>query len=89
MFIINRNRAYYRHHRKRAINRKLDIVRNAWHSGESHPWVKEPGRLDKERMCCSCYMCKYEKNFDVTKTSYRKRLEAMDREIVDYLNGDY
>ncbi|WP_217700172.1 hypothetical protein [Halobacillus salinus] len=51
--------------------------------------MKEPGRLDKERMCCSCYLCKTEKKFGIAKSGYRKRLEAMDREIVDYLNGDY
>ena len=49
----NRNRAYYRHHRKRVINRRLSIIKH-------YEWkVKNDdyGRLAKGKIHCSCWMC--------------------------------
>ncbi|QST00987.1 hypothetical protein IMZ31_05290 [Pontibacillus sp. ALD_SL1] len=86
---MERSQAYYRHHRNRVIQRKLDIVKNVWGAvdgdgNEDHPWAKEPGRLDKARMNCSCKMCKYEKHYDVPKASLKSKWDVMGQEIEEY-----
>lgn len=84
----NRSRPYYRHQRKRAIKRKLGIVRYAWGMNETddiiHPYIKHPGKLSKAKLNCSCKMCKYEKHHDIPKSNVKSKKDLMQRDIKEY-----
>lgn len=84
----NRSRDYYRHQRKRVINKKLDIIKNAWHN-DDHPWIKEPGNLSKAKLNCSCKMCKYEKHYHIPAPKTKSKLDLMELELEWYLNDSY
>ncbi|MBP2243267.1 hypothetical protein J2Z40_003866 [Cytobacillus eiseniae] len=52
----NRSRAYYRHHRKRVIQRKSKIAKQlGWHS-------RFTGSFAKGKIHCSCWMCSQKTN---------------------------
>ncbi|QPC45576.1 hypothetical protein [Mangrovibacillus cuniculi] len=80
---MERTKRYRRHHRNRVIRNKLYVVKQVWGIVEEdeHRWVVEPGRLSKQHLNCSCYMCKYEKVVKLPKSQYKSKLDAMEREI--------
>ncbi|MFC5591239.1 hypothetical protein ACFPRA_20360 [Sporosarcina soli] len=84
----NRSSSYYRYQRKRAINRKLRIIKYAWGVDETdaivHPYIKHPGKLSKAKLNCSCKMCKYEKHYDIPKPNVKSKKDLMQRDIKEY-----
>ncbi|KML33631.1 hypothetical protein [Rossellomorea marisflavi] len=84
----NRTRAYYRHQRRRVIEKKLDIVRHLWGKDEAdpipHPFIVNPGKLAKAKLHCSCVMCKYEKHFNISKHTVVSKLAVMQQEVDEY-----
>lgn len=59
---MNRTRDYYRHQRKRVINRKRKII----HSQDDYWYVPHDGMLSKGKIHCSCPMCR-RKSYDEAK----------------------
>ena len=86
----NRSRSYYRHQRKRAVKRKLQIIKYAWGLNQrddvDHSHLKQPGRLSKAKLNCSCVWCKYNKHFDVPKATVKSKKDIMQWDIIDYFN---
>ena len=84
----NRSRSYYRHQRKRAINRKLEIIRYAWGQDKTddivHPYIKHPGKLSKAKLNCSCKMCRYEKHYAFPKPNVKSKKDLMQWDIEEY-----
>ena len=80
MIIFNRNRNYYRQQRKRAIKRKVNILRkiggecyvNAWSGGVL-------GRFAKGKIHCSCRMCRCKSCDELTVRDKRKTIDALDQ----------
>lgn len=87
----NRSRSYYRHQRKRAIHRKLEIIRHVWgvdkEDDVEHPYIKHPGKLSKAKLNCSCEMCKYEKHYDIPKPNVKSKKKLMQQDILEYFNA--
>lgn len=79
----NRSSNYYRHHRNRVIQRKSKIIKEVW-GNTTHPWIKNPGKLSKAKLNCSCGMCKYEKDNDIPKAKHKGKLKSMKQDINDY-----
>ncbi|KIL40250.1 hypothetical protein SD70_14960 [Gordoniibacillus kamchatkensis] len=67
-----RTRAYYRHHRKRVIQRKSKIARQfGWH-------VKFAGKFAMGKIHCSCFYCRRKtRELGLPKSDF-VRLERMD-----------
>jgi len=82
----NRSKAYYRHQRARAINRKLNIVKYVWGMDHDANYVKYPGRLSKAKLNCSCMMCKYDKHFAIPKKQVKSKKDIMQWDIQEYFN---
>ena len=82
----NRSKSYYRHHRERVIARKWYIVHDIWKTEEY--WIPRKGSLSKNKVHCSCTMCKYEKHYRIPKHTHASKWKQMKQEMKDYLNGD-
>jgi hypothetical protein len=86
----NRARSYYRHQRKRVINRKLKMLKYAWgldqRDDRDHSHLKQPGRLSKAKLNCSCEMCKFEKHFEILKPQVKSKKDLMQWDIKEYFN---
>lgn len=71
--IMYRTRQFRRHHRRRTINRKKKFIRLAngyWH-------YQHEGTLDKGKIHCSCWMCRYETTHGILEHK-RSRLRDID-----------
>ncbi|MFX3660983.1 MAG: hypothetical protein ACE3JN_13085 [Ectobacillus sp.] len=78
----NRNRAYYRHHRRRAIKRKSKIAEhNGW-------YVPSNGYFAKGKVHCSCWMCSQKTNKDGFPHSQIIQLERLNSQLSDYFNEE-
>lgn len=66
----------------KVINKRLDIVKDIWQEYD-HPYLYEPGRLEKHNLSCGCRMCKYEKKNGITKAKYKLQDDVW-QEIFDY-----
>jgi cytochrome c5 len=88
---MERSQGYYRHQRKRAIQNKLEVMKQVWGYTEhhNHSWVKQPGHLDKARLNCSCAMCKYEKHYSIPKANNKAKWDGMKEEINDFMRGSW
>lgn len=83
---MNRDRAYYRKQRARAINRKRGICKRiggdelvrAWSGGAL-------GRLSKGKIHCSCWMCRT-KSYDSRAHSDIKKEEQANQQMLDGLD---
>ncbi|SFJ45828.1 hypothetical protein [Thermoflavimicrobium dichotomicum] len=88
----NRSTAYYRHHRKRVIQRKISIT-NAWrYDSTVENWYALPqnkGRLNKGKIHCSCSMCQVKTWKDGWKKSDRVQLEKMKQDLLAYFRFSY
>jgi len=86
----NRSRSYYRHQRERVINRKLKIIQFAWgleqRDAIEHPFIKNPGRLSKAKINCSCQMCKHDKHFNIPKANVKSKKDLMEWDMKKYFN---
>lgn len=79
----NRSRSYYRHHRKRAIARKVHILNQVF--GISlKDLVNDVRCYPKNKVHCSCCMCKPEKFFKIEKEKYKFSKRDMQSEINEY-----
>lgn len=76
----NRSRAYYRHHRKRVINRKLGIIKHYYWKVKND----EYGRLVKGKIHCSCWMCSEKTNQLGPKKSEKARIISQIQQLNDY-----
>lgn len=73
----NRTRSYYRHQRKRVIERKKKVVDQGY-------WFvpnEQYGRLAKGKVHCSCPMCSQKTARYGFPKSQLARLEAMNQDI--------
>ena len=73
----NRSRSYYRHHRRRVIQRKLKIAEHGWH-------VRFPGQFAKGKVHCSCWMCTQKTNKDGFPHSQIRQLEGLNNQLSEY-----
>ena len=78
----NRSRAYYRHHRRRAIQRKAKI---AEYNG---CYVPSNGYFAKGKVHCSCWMCSQKTNKDGFPHSQVNQLERLNRQLFDYFSKE-
>jgi hypothetical protein len=77
----NRNRSYYRHHRKRVIRRKAKIV-------EQIGWYERRlGCFAKGKIHCSCWMCTEKTRISGYPKSEKVRLESLNHQLSNYLNN--
>ncbi len=78
----NRSRTYYRHHRKRVIQRKTKIAKQiGWHS-------RFTGYFAKGKVHCSCWMCSQKTKTDGFPHSQIIRLERMNSQLYDYYSEE-
>ena len=87
---MERNKSYHLHQRSRVIQHKLHVIENVWgrRIEDGHLWLKEPGRLSKEKLNCSCYMCKYEKHIKIPKANIKAKWDGMQEEIDEYFSDN-
>ena len=76
-----RNRAYYRDKRRKAINKKIRIIKIKYSFDFIDSSKREPGRLSKAKVHCSCKMCKFEKFYGIERYNYLSKLEAIKNEL--------
>lgn len=86
----NRTIAYYRHHRKRVIRRKCNILKQLWGREAFEGYFSKDGKsgaafgtLSKGKVHCSCPMCRT-KSYDELSHRDKKRLENMRQQIKEY-----
>lgn len=78
---MNKDRAYYRYYRKRAINRKLGILKRLGGSEYIEAWTGgKPGRLAKGKIHCSCWMCR-SKSYDCPGISDLRKLQSAEQQL--------
>ena len=90
----NRNRAYRRHQRTRAIARKVKIFTEFWgnelvfyRNGEVSAFPV--GKYAKGKVHCSCKLCKFEEYYKIPKEKDRAKQQAMQQAIDEVLaDGD-
>lgn len=76
----NRSRAYFRHHRKRVIRRKIKIAKHlGWHS-------RFTGYFAKGKVHCSCCLCSQKTKKDGFPHSQNKQLERLNSQLHNYFN---
>lgn len=71
----------------KVISKRLEIVKNVWQDHD-HPYLHEPGRLEKYNLSCNCKMCKHEKIFDKEKPKYQLQDDVWG-EICEYKGDIY
>ena len=78
----NRSKAYTRHQRERAIQKKMWITRNVfnWDDNEEK-YTPVRGKFNKGKVHCSCWMCRYEQYHGIPKAKYKAKRHAMKIEI--------
>ena len=79
-----RTRAYTRHQRARTIERKWFILKHIWQREPEYMPVK--GTLSKNKIHCSCRMCRYEQYHGIPKAKYKARWAEMKKEM-DYCDS--
>lgn len=78
----NRSRAYYRHHRRRIIRRKVKIaVRYGWNASCK-------GQYAKGKIHCSCSLCAVKTKKDGFPHSQKKQLQNLDQQLIDYMENE-
>lgn len=76
----NRSRAYFRHHRKRVIQRRTKIAKySGWQS-------RFTGYFAKGKVHCSCWMCSQKTKKDGFPHSQNIQLERLNSQLYDYFN---
>ena len=78
-----RNRAVRRYLRKRAIKRKLAIVKSTFYMDDFSQIVE--GKYSKGKVHCSCRMCRYEQFHGIEKSKLAAKLCMMNQEMKSYL----
>lgn len=73
-----RDRAYYRRQRRRAIARKLGILKRLGGAENVENWAgSSPGRLAKGKIHCSCWMCRTKSYDRLSKPDLNRRLDGL------------
>lgn len=76
--MANRDRAYYRRMRAKAVTRKHRISKGYW-------YVKAPGVLSKGKIHCSCWMCTGKSKYLGRPISEQRRCLQINEDIAsDY-----
>lgn len=76
----NRDRAFYRHHRKRVIDRKWRIAKQIrWHVKHN-----QRGRLAKGKIHCSCGLCNEKTRLLGYPKAERARIEGTRHQLMEY-----
>lgn len=79
----NRNRDYYRHHRERVINRKVDIQLDVY---GNVTFTKHLGQLSKGKIHCSCNMCAEKTKVWGYKAKEQKVIDHMEKDIQEFFD---
>jgi hypothetical protein len=83
---MNRNRAYHRFQRRRAIHHKRMILRDYWRYNDLSFWnPTRIGALDKGKVHCSCWMCR-RKSYDDPSISDKRKHDSVNQLIRIYLD---
>lgn len=86
----NRSKAYTRHQRERAIQKKMGIVRNVFNWDDNEvKYTPVRGKFSKGKVHCSCSMCRYEQYYGIPKAKYKAKWHAMKKEIELELTVSY
>jgi len=81
MIKLNREKAYYRYQRARAIRKKKGICKRLGGDDMVQAWAgNKPGRLSKGKIHCSCCMCRT-KSYDEKKISDKRKDESAYQQI--------
>lgn len=78
-----RSRAYYRHQRKRMINRREWIYRNL-KVNNLLPLTCQPGRFSKYNLSCNCMLCKGEKRLKKKTRKDQINLLSFQEQLKEY-----
>ncbi len=77
---MNRDRSYYRKQRKRAIHRKVGILRRIGGEDYLRAWTRGgSGHLAKGKIHCSCWMCRRKSYDDPQIRDKRMATDAVDQ----------
>ncbi|WP_449623097.1 hypothetical protein [Robertmurraya sp. Marseille-Q9965] len=77
----NRSRAYYQHHRRRVIQKKVTISKFNGHNTPSS------GYFAKGKVHCSCWMCTQKSYRDGYPRSVIVQLDRLNSQLRDYFHG--
>ena len=84
---MSRNRAYYRMQRRRAITRKIGILRRIGGEEYVHMWSGgKPGRFAKGKIHCSCSLCRM-KSYDELARRDKRSLESAAQQLDECRRG--
>ena len=79
---MNRSRDYYRKMRAKHIKRKKRITSHYWSSKSGYPYYSDDGRYSKNKIHCSCPLCKEKAYYGKhKKTIQERRYEPLDQII--------
>ena len=81
---------------KKAI-RKKEIASEIYSDGKEHPYYDNLHQYSKNKIHCSCGMCKEKTNYRKNRLGYeygptvsdRKKMDSMESDLADYYNGHY
>lgn len=83
---MQRNREYRRKQRRRAIKRKLGILKGIGENEYVRAWTRgRPGRLAKGKIHCSCPLCRT-KFYDCLPHREKKQREAARQALSEALD---
>ena len=85
---MKKDRGSQQYYRKRAIKRKLGILKRLGGNEYVFAWTGgTPGRLAKGKIHCSCWMCRL-KSYDEPTMRDRRNEEAAKQQIEDFWKGE-
>lgn len=85
---MQKDRAYYRWQRSRAIRRKLGILNRTGGEALAEGWTRgNNGRLAKGKIHCSCWMCRA-KSFDCPPHSDLKREQDARQQLEEHYESE-
>lgn len=86
-----RNRAYYRHQRKRVIKAKSQKKTINWIDKDKQEFLSNPkwvGKLHKGAAYCSCKMCRYEQHMNIPKAKVKAIEEHLDKQLKEHFEEE-
>ena len=86
--MAERDKSYYRYQRNRAINKKLNIVKNTYSEDAICEMGKKKGKLSKGKVHCSCPLCS-QKTKESLKASDVRKYKRDKTKIDEFFNENY
>lgn len=83
----NRTKPYQRHQRRRVIEKKKRIYLSFWKNDKEY--MKPEGHFGKGKVHCSCPCCSEKTRVWGYKKNELAKINAMKKEMKDYLNNDF